>query len=1231
VDARIVAPTFFTAVDKHGVMLVELFGGMCAGLDMCLRNQVHVSHYIYSDIDPTAQRVASFRLGSFAAQYPHLLDPEVAVGALGVCPQDVGQINQTDLQLWVHMAGSSPILVVAGWPCQDLSAAGRAAGLQGPRSGMIYTLAGIISSLQKLADPGTVGYILENVAPEHNHNHHSVRTEAADELTRMLGPHAVVDAARHGSYTHRVRAKWTNLAAANQLQALLDAHQRAPGRFVTDILDPGRTPRPVLSPDRQPRYLCNEPGAPMRALPTLMSHPWSYNFRHGKAGDVLNADGTSSQPTAEERERALGYPAGCTAAPGLTERQRNSITGRCMDAHTMAALYPALRVLADSHPPIPHNHISSCLVTQLGGDSHAAASSAPPAGGQTTPPPPGSGLHLEALQQDADLSDVSSNDIWCDELSISYLQTGVLTYPTRAEASRIRKRATLYMWQAEVTGEENSIEKGRLLRKMSDGSTRIVPRPPQRLSLAVDMHCRTGHFGVRRTYALLGLSYWWHGMKQMVAKICASCEYCGRTNATFTSQSKELQPLPVEGLFYRWGADTAGPFPTSTRKNKYVLICVEHFSKHIEVTPLPNILSATVAHAFLHEVLCRFGSPAEVVTDQGSEFKGEFDNLLKDCYIDHRTSSAEHPQSDGLSERCVQTMKKGIAKMVAERRTKSDWDSEVAWVVLGYRASPQMSTGFSPMELLYARTPIVPPAARDRHPEPLDLDDPDKAAASLMKRRTWVKQAGLLAGEALKIAQHRDTLRYARVRGGAYTRTLQRYQVGDYVYKRRPGTKALGPKNLTITASDPILRVMAIRTGGVVRLVGKDGKIMDVQCTQLSPCHLLGLDGTQDYTMQYPNKHLPCVKCNFPDRMGQMLLCDTCPAAWHMDCLDPPLPSIPTGAWHCPACITFKGGDPAGFTDPEAEGLPLGTAAGTIQSLDGRWFLRPTRLRDGTTAPIYLKVKLAGEATDRRPFELLLPGKAPERASTRVVAQGVLPVGFTPPYTVTALLTAATPTGELPAHFDYSTKAAARLSLSQLMPGHWNDGYLHAMVASPLMEASSGPADAPQHLSYLLDAEDMSAVSSVTDPWPLAPGVLAGGVSHFMPHVTYALLTNQSPLEHLHPWPYKAAAEAGKLAWVLSAPCTWVLDPVVALSAAYATQGAFLLVPITYITHAPGARQTFLRQLAAADRLGIVTCRGVTPGAVQLVWLCLFTGPHVKRRLARQWRHPAHLLGTTQM
>jgi len=45
-----------------------------------------------------------------------------------------------------------------------------------------------------------------------------------------------------------------------------------------------------------------------------------------------------------------------------------------------------------------------------------------------------------------------------------------------------------------------------------------------------------------------------------------------------------------------------------------------------------------------------------------------------------------------------------------------------------------------------------------------------------------------------------------------------------------------------------------------------------------------------------------CQVCQSPFDEYQMLLCDTCNAGWHMDCLLPPLTTIPPGTWQCPLC-----------------------------------------------------------------------------------------------------------------------------------------------------------------------------------------------------------------------------------------------------------------------------------------------------------------------------------------
>jgi hypothetical protein len=166
-----------------------------------------------------------------------------------------------------------------------------------------------------------------------------------------------------------------------------------------------------------------------------------------------------------------------------------------------------------------------------------------------------------------------------------------------------------------------------------------------------------------------------------------------------------LQPLPIMGLFYRWGVDLAGPFPATTRGNSYIMFCIEHFSKHVELIPLPSKESKHTASAFKARVLCRYGAMAEVVTDSGGEFEGEFAQLLESALVDHRRASPGHPQSDGLAERAVQSVKRALRRRCLDTKIGSDWDEDLPWVMLGYNCSTQAASGFSPYVLLHAQQP----------------------------------------------------------------------------------------------------------------------------------------------------------------------------------------------------------------------------------------------------------------------------------------------------------------------------------------------------------------------------------------------------------------------------------------------------------------------------------------------------------------------------------------------
>jgi hypothetical protein len=493
---------------------------------------------------------------------------------------------------------------------------------------------------------------------------------------------------------------------------------------------------------------------------------------------------------------------------------------------------------------------------------------------------------------------------------LEFLRVG--TYPegiSTSERRRIQKRARWYRCSGGSGGEGMGGAPRELVRVMPDRSTREVPKPSERAQLVARMHEQSGHFGIRRTLFLLAQHYWWQGMGVVVRTMLQRCVVCGQARATFRAASPELHPLPIMGLMYRWGVDLAGPFDESIRGNTYVMICIEHFSKWVELIPLPNKEASTTSFAFLRAVLAHYGAPAEVLTDRGSEFRAEFASLLFESLIDHRMTSPGHPQADGLAERAVGTVKACLRRVCAANGSHGRWDEAIAWVQLGYNASVQAATKFSPFELLYAYRPVVPPGAMVRMEGELDLDDVEAAAANLQHRAELLRERMLVAGNNLAIAQHRDTLRYAQVRSGAFVPRVQRFLEGDLVYVKRPNP----PGTLHLKVHPHILRVAEVRSSGVLELQGKCGSTIRLHSSNCAPCHLQGVDTTLHPELASVGAEKACEVCGSPEDEDRLLLCDGCNAGYHTFCLDPPLLKVPRGEWYCqgaPSMAWVRNGKP---------------------------------------------------------------------------------------------------------------------------------------------------------------------------------------------------------------------------------------------------------------------------------------------------------------------------------
>jgi hypothetical protein len=296
----------------------------------------------------------------------------------------------------------------------------------------------------------------------------------------------------------------------------------------------------------------------------------------------------------------------------------------------------------------------------------------------------------------------ASRDAWQDEAILAYIRTGSHAPGlTAAVKDRVQHRAKHYLF-------ENNL----LRKRMPAGVDKIVPESHLHANLIRATHLITGHFGIKKTYSLLEPVYTWAGMYEQVRLEVRACAACDRVKASFKVRDTVLKSLSIMGLFYRWGVDLCKMPHPSKDGNKYVVIMIEHFTKWVELVPIPEKSSFYTAAA-LKGVLTRFGAPAEVLTDQGEEFQGEFAALLQKLLIDHRTTSWDHPQSDKLAKRMVQVVKEALRKYCLTFN-KQHWCRFFCWIAMGYRMSRQRSLGgYSPYLLLFGRWPIVGASVRD--------------------------------------------------------------------------------------------------------------------------------------------------------------------------------------------------------------------------------------------------------------------------------------------------------------------------------------------------------------------------------------------------------------------------------------------------------------------------------------------------------------------------------------
>ncbi|UYV72881.1 hypothetical protein LAZ67_10001063 [Cordylochernes scorpioides] len=261
-----------------------------------------------------------------------------------------------------------------------------------------------------------------------------------------------------------------------------------------------------------------------------------------------------------------------------------------------------------------------------------------------------------------------------------------------------------------------------------------------------------------------------------------------------------LQPIPVPiAAFEKVGMDLLGRFPTSMCGNRWIIVCTDYLTKFAITKALPTSESVEVAKFFIKDVILKHGAPREVITDRGRNFTSSMiRDLNKHCRITHRTTTAYHPQTNGLTERLNKTIADMLFMYVDVNQ--KDWDEILPFVTFAYNTAKQGSTGFSPFYLVHGREAETP----------LDLLFPKFPSED---EDDFIQTLGSRAEEARQLARI-HTMRSQggnKLRYDAHHRNII-YQPGDLVWIYIPVRKVglseklmrryFGPYRVTRKISD---------------------------------------------------------------------------------------------------------------------------------------------------------------------------------------------------------------------------------------------------------------------------------------------------------------------------------------------------------------------------------------------------------------------------------------------
>ena len=134
---------------------------------------------------------------------------------------------------------------------------------------------------------------------------------------------------------------------------------------------------------------------------------------------------------------------------------------------------------------------------------------------------------------------------------------------------------------------------------------------------------------------------------------------------------------------------------------------MDYFTIWAEAEPLVTITEQKARNFVWRSIVCRFGIPKALVSDNGKQFNNpKFRDFYVELGIRNYYSSPAHPQSNGQAEVTIRTLKAALKTKLED--LKGRWVEYLPEVIWAYRTTRKSATQETPFAIAFSTEAVAP-------------------------------------------------------------------------------------------------------------------------------------------------------------------------------------------------------------------------------------------------------------------------------------------------------------------------------------------------------------------------------------------------------------------------------------------------------------------------------------------------------------------------------------------